>query len=324
VEGLVKLETIGFGGKLDKMLHALVFPDGRRIRVGQKCRVRLASVSPERRQMDFEPLEIEGKTVTRRERVQRPGRPGWQPTPRFEEEPRRERSAAPGRRLGQWRPDEEAPRLGVVSQEPGARRGRREEPREEPPKLQEKRRRFVRAGQWEEAAPSKADRKHRKGERGTGQFAESRRPEPREESPEQAGGTRRRRFVVRPVEQAERETEAPRSSWNPEAPPLAEGDPLAAFMADAPPPTPPPGFDRLRALAARSGRKGEERRYTEAPSAVLERPSREAREKRPARKATPGGKKASRAAPSGKRKGAQGGGKPPKSGGKFKPGRRGH
>ncbi|MFL5343972.1 MAG: ribonuclease R [Hyalangium sp.] len=320
VEGLVKLESLGFGGKLDKMLHALVFPDGRRIRVGQKCRVRLASVSPERRQMDFEPLEIEGRTVTRREQAQRPGRPGWQPSPRSEEGPRRERSTAPGRRLGQWRPDEEAPRLGVVSQEPGARRGRREEPREEPPKFEGKRGRFVRAGQWEEAAPSKADRKRWKGERGAGPSEESHRPE---QAPAQVGGTQRRRFVVRPVEQAERETEAPRSSWRPEAPPLAEGDPLAAFMADAPPPTPPPGFDRLRALAARSGHKGEERRYAEAPGPAQERPSHEAREKRPAHKATPGGKKASRAATAGKRKDARGGSKPSKSRGKFKPGRRG-
>ncbi len=279
VEGLVKLEAIGFGGKLDKMLHALVFPDGRRIRVGQKCRVRLASVSPERRQMDFEPLEIEGKPVTRRERAERPGRPEWQPSPRFEEGPRRERSTAPGRRLEQWRPGEETPRFGVVSQAP---------------KFEEKRRRFVRAGQWEEAAPSKAERKRGKGERGAGRFEEARRPEPRGEAPEQAGGTRRRRFVVRPVEQAEREAEAPRSSWSPESPPLAEGDPLAAFMADAPPPAPPPGFDRLRALAARSGRKS-----------------------------MPAETKASRAAPEGKRKDARGGGKPPKSRGKFKPGRRG-
>src|SRR5690606_10787743 len=74
VEGLVKTESVGFGGKLDKLLHALVYPDGRRIRVGQKCRVRLVSVSPERRQMDFEALELEGKAVTRRERPQRSGR----------------------------------------------------------------------------------------------------------------------------------------------------------------------------------------------------------------------------------------------------------
>jgi ribonuclease R len=287
VEGLVKLESLGFGGKLDKMLHALVFPDGRRIRVGQKCRVRLAAVSTERRQMDFEPLAIDGKPVTRSERAQRPSRPG---------------------RFGQWRPDEEEPRFGVVSQEQGGRR-------EEAPRFEEKRKRFVRAGQREEAAPSKADRKSWKGER-AGREEEPRRPAPREEAPEPVGGQRRRHFVARPAE-------APQSSWRPEPHPIAEGDPLAAFMADAPPPAPPPGFDRLRALAARREGPSEERRHAETPLAMLERPSSEPREKRPARKAGPGGKKASRAAPAGKRKGSQGGGKPPKSGGRFKPGRRG-
>ncbi|WP_224242571.1 ribonuclease R [Hyalangium gracile] len=305
VEGLVKLETLGFGGKLDKMLHALVFPDGRRIRVGQKCRVRLASVSPERRQIDFEPLEIDGKPVTRRERAQRPGRPGS--------------------RFGPWRPDAEEPRFGVVSQEPRGRGGKGEEPREEAPRFEEKRRRFVRAGQREEAAPSKADRKRWQGERGAGREQEPRRPEPRAAAPEPADGTPRRRFVVRPVQEAERarEAEAPGSTWRPEPHPIAEGDPLAAFMADAPPPTPPPGFDRLRALAARRANKSEERQPTEAPRAAFELPSREPRETRPARKAAPGGKKSSRAAPAGKRKGAGGGGKPSKSRGKFKPGRRG-
>jgi ribonuclease R len=212
VEGLVKAEAIGFGGKLDKMVHALVFPDGRRIRVGQKCRVRLASVSPERRQMDFEPLEIAGKRVVGRERSQRPARA-----------------------------------------------------REQAPRFEEKR--------------------------------------------------RRRRFVVRPVAQTER---APRAEertppWRPEPPKLAEGDPLAAFMADAPPLAPPPGFDRLRALASRHGRTEGTRRHGQEPEPRRERPAREARSS---------GKKTSHAAPVAKRKNAKGGGKPRKSGGRFKPGRR--
>ncbi len=321
VEGLVKTEAIGFGGKLDKMLHALVFPDGRRIRVGQPCRVRLASVSPERRQIDFEPLEIDGKPVVRRERAQRPGRPGWKPTPRFEEGPRRERSTRPGSRPGQWRPEEEAPRFGVVRREEEGRPGRGRAAREEAPRgPAAPRGRFVRAGQREEAAPAKAERKRWKSERGEGRHEEPRRPEPREEAPTQAEApSRRRRFVVRPVDQG---AEEPRTQWRPAPPPLAEDDPLAAFMADAPPPAPPPGVDRLRALAARSGHRGGERRAEEAPGRTRERPSHEPREKRPARKATPGGKKTSRAAPAGKRKGARGAGKSLKPRGKSKPGRR--
>lgn len=168
VEGLVKAEAIGFGGKLDKLVHALVFPDGRRVRVGQQCRVRLASVSPERRQMDFEPLEIAGKRVAGRERTQRPER-------------------------------------------------------------------------------------------------------------------------------------------------AREGDPLAAFMADAPPPAPPPGFDRLRALASRHERTEETRRHAPAPRPMQERPTRKTRSS---------GKKTSHAAPVARRKNAKGGGRPGEPGGKLKPGRR--
>jgi ribonuclease R len=262
VEGLVKLEAIGFGGKLDKLTHALVFPDGRRVRVGQQCRVRLASVSPERRQMDFEPLEIAGKRVVGRERSQRP--------------------------------------VGT---------------REQAPRFEEKRRRFVREGQREEAAPSKADRKRWKAERGPASSEKPARPAPRKEAPEQAGGTQRRRFVVRPADQAEH---APRvelraSSWRSEPPPLAEGDPLAAFMADAPPLAPPPGFDRLRALASRRGRAEGSRQHAEAPGPMRDRPEHKARSS---------GKKTSGVKPVARRKSAKGGGKPPKSGGKFKPGRR--
>ena len=309
VEGLVKTESIGFGGKLDKTLHALVFPDGRRIRVGQKCRVRLASVSPERRQMDFEALEIEGKPVVGRERPMRLGR------------------------------SEGAQRFGVIHREPEVRRGRRgeageeaprfkgrvRETRQEAPPREEKRRRFVREGQREEAAPSKVDRKRWMAQRGPEEHEKSRRPSSRDEAPEQAEGARRRRFVVRPQVREEPEVRAAdmEKPWRPEPPPIPEGDPLAAFMADAPPLAPPPGVDRLRALAARSGRNVPERHHTEAPERGRALPSRESPEMRPARRDVPGGKKTSRAAPAGKRKNARDGGKPPKkSGGKFKPGRR--
>ena len=200
VEGLVKTESLGFGGKLDKTLHALVFPDGRRVRVGQKCRVRLASVSTERRQMDFEPLEIEGRPV-RRERAVRPGQAGWRPSPRFEEA-------------------ESA--FGVVEQGASVPRGRGQE---EAPPREERRRRFVREGQREEAAPSKADRKRWTGQRSSEGSEEARRPSPRAEAPEAEEGTRRRRFVVRPQvrEEPEAREAPPATAWRPEPHPIPEG-----------------------------------------------------------------------------------------------------
>jgi ribonuclease R len=299
VEGLIKTESVGFGGKLDKLTHALVYPDGRRIRVGQPCRVQLVSVSPQLRRMDFVALEIDGKPVTSaQERPQRPGRrAGGQP--RYEEGPRSERSERPARKGGRWQPEAEAPRFGVVEQ--GARAGRGPKGREETPGFEEPRkRRFVRAGQREEAAPSRVERSRWKKEPPVARHEEARRPERQEEPVTPLGGPRRRRFMVRPVEQAE--TEETARPWRPEPPP-PEGDPLAAFMADAPPPTPPPGFDRLRALAARSARK-------EAPEPLP----------KPVRKAAPSGKKASKAAPAGKRKGTGERGAPKPR--KFKPGRR--
>jgi ribonuclease R len=314
VEGLIKTESVGFGGKLDKLTHALVYPDGRRIRVGQPCRVRLVSVSPQLRRMDFMALEIDGKPVTAQERPSRPGKRAA----RFEEAPRPERSERPGRRGGRWQPEAEEPRFGVVQPGDGARAGRAQRGREEAPGFEPPRqRRFVRAGQREEAAPSRAERSRWKTEPPTARREEPRRPESREEPTSPVGGPRRRRFVVRPAEQTVADPADTARPWRPEPPP-PEGDPLAAFMADAPPPTPPPGFDRLRALAARSLRsRGAEPRYEEAPAPEV----REPREQRPMRKAAPGRKKAPKAAAAGKRKGTGGRGVS-KGGGKFKPGRR--
>jgi len=311
IEGLIKTESVGFGGKLDKLTHALVYPDGRRIRVGQSCRVQLVSVSTQLRRIDFTALEIDGKPVTAQERPARPGKRGsWQP-----------RGEAEAPRRGRSRPEEEQPRFGVVRPGAGGKAGRAPREREETPRFEEPRkRRFVRAGQREEAAPSKAERSQWKAEAPAARREEPRRPESREE-PTAAGGSRRRRFVVRPAEQAVAAQDDTTRPWRPEPPP-PEGDPFAAFMADAPPPTPPPGFDRLRALAARSLRgrgAAETPRYEEAPVAPEPR---EPMERRPARKAAPGGKKAPKAAAAGKRKGAGGRGVS-KGGKKFKPGRRG-
>ncbi|MCY1033847.1 ribonuclease R [Corallococcus sp. BB11-1] len=62
VEGLVKAETLGPGSKLDKRVHSLVYPNGRRVRVGQKLRVRLLSASTVSRKIDFEALQFEGES----------------------------------------------------------------------------------------------------------------------------------------------------------------------------------------------------------------------------------------------------------------------
>ncbi|MDQ3265622.1 MAG: ribonuclease R [Myxococcota bacterium] len=61
VEGLVKAETLGPGFKLDPVQHALVYPSGRRVKVGQKLRVRLESVNLSRRQLDFVALNFAGE-----------------------------------------------------------------------------------------------------------------------------------------------------------------------------------------------------------------------------------------------------------------------
>ncbi|HLL00045.1 MAG TPA: ribonuclease R [Myxococcaceae bacterium] len=299
IEGLIKTESVGFGGKLDKLTHALVYPDGRRIRVGQSCRVQLVSVSTQLRRIDFAALEIDGKPVTAQERPSRAGKRG----------------------RGQPEAEAEAPRFGVVRPGAGGKAGRAPREPEETPRFEEPRkRRFVRAGQREEAAPSKAERSRWKAGAAAPRREEPQRSAPREE-PTTTGGARRRRFVVRPAEQAVAAQDDTTRPWRPEPPP-PEGDPFAAFMADAPPPTPPPGFDRLRALAARSLRGGGAKpppRYEEAAAAPAPR---EPMEQRPARKAAPGGKKAPRAAATGKRKGAGGRGVS-KGGKKFKPGRRG-
>jgi ribonuclease R len=58
IEGLVKGETLGSEFKLDKVLHQLVFPNGRKVRVGALLRVRLVSANTARRQLDFEAVNF--------------------------------------------------------------------------------------------------------------------------------------------------------------------------------------------------------------------------------------------------------------------------
>ncbi|RKH02661.1 ribonuclease R, partial [Corallococcus sp. CA053C] len=72
VEGLVKAETLGPGAKLDKRVHSLVYSNGRRVRVGQKLRVRLLSASTVSRKIDFEALQFEGESPLARTAAARP------------------------------------------------------------------------------------------------------------------------------------------------------------------------------------------------------------------------------------------------------------
>ncbi|WP_245918985.1 ribonuclease R [Melittangium boletus] len=71
VEGLVRADSLGFGARFDKALLALLLPGGFRVRVGQKARVRLASVNVTLRRIDFEALEVAGHAVKAMQAVER-------------------------------------------------------------------------------------------------------------------------------------------------------------------------------------------------------------------------------------------------------------
>jgi ribonuclease R len=58
IEGLVKGETVEPRFRFDPLTYAMVFGSGRRLRVGAKLRVRLASVNLQRRQIDFEVVQF--------------------------------------------------------------------------------------------------------------------------------------------------------------------------------------------------------------------------------------------------------------------------
>ena len=83
VEGLVKAESLGPAHKLDKVLHQLVYPNGKKIRVGMEMRVRLISVSTARRQLDFEVVGKEERSATPRA-PEEPPRAGGSPHPGFD------------------------------------------------------------------------------------------------------------------------------------------------------------------------------------------------------------------------------------------------
>ena len=61
VEGLVRADAFGPGSRFDKALHAFVLAGGRRVKVGQKLRVRLANVNLALRRIDFDPVAFEGE-----------------------------------------------------------------------------------------------------------------------------------------------------------------------------------------------------------------------------------------------------------------------
>jgi ribonuclease R len=63
VEGLVRADSLGVGTRFDKNLHSFTLPGGFRVRVGQKARVRLVNVNLQLRRIEFEALEVAGKTI---------------------------------------------------------------------------------------------------------------------------------------------------------------------------------------------------------------------------------------------------------------------
>jgi ribonuclease R len=71
VEGLVRADSLGFGTRFDKTLHVLTLPGGFRVRVGQKARVRLVNVNLALRRIEFEALEVDGRTVRAMQAVDR-------------------------------------------------------------------------------------------------------------------------------------------------------------------------------------------------------------------------------------------------------------
>jgi ribonuclease R len=82
VEGLVKAEALGSGSRFDPEAYALIWPNGRRVKVGERVRARLISANVARRQLEFEPVALGDEEVTavagdgahRRRRFQHPDR----------------------------------------------------------------------------------------------------------------------------------------------------------------------------------------------------------------------------------------------------------
>jgi ribonuclease R len=56
VEGLVRGESLGLGFRFDPAAYALLWPDGRRVKVGDRLEARLISANVSRRQLEFEAI----------------------------------------------------------------------------------------------------------------------------------------------------------------------------------------------------------------------------------------------------------------------------
>ncbi|MBM4380088.1 MAG: VacB/RNase II family 3'-5' exoribonuclease, partial [Deltaproteobacteria bacterium] len=211
VEGMVKAEALGPMAKLDPAVHALVFPNGRKVRVGQKLQVRLASVNTVRRQLDFEPVAFEGEAA-----LERPPERGW----------------ARGSSRGDRRGAGAQPRTG----RPGRPQdGERAAPRKEGGRPDASRR-----------TPA-AQGKQRGSRHGTHEPARSKYGRPSGPQPE-----RQQNPAGRPVEPPVERIVAPgrhRKPWERED--LQERE--KAAPAEPRTDSPHPGFDRLRALAAKQG-----------------------------------------------------------------------
>jgi ribonuclease R len=65
VEGLVRGESMGSAFRFDPAAYALIWPDGRRVKVGNRLEVRLVSANVGRRQLDFEVVGRESKGAAR-------------------------------------------------------------------------------------------------------------------------------------------------------------------------------------------------------------------------------------------------------------------
>ncbi|MCE9670422.1 ribonuclease R [Myxococcus stipitatus] len=266
VEGLVKAETLGPGSKLDKQTHSLVYPNGRRVRVGQKLRVRLTSVNATARKIDFEALQFEGEApLARAEGAQRGRRHEW-----------REQAVPHGRqragRPGKWEREQRRAEQPEARRSPDA--GAHGQPRG----------RFVRDGRREESAPTRVENASR---RSWKEEASASR-EPQRSSSAQAHGSKPRKFF-RPepprseavVGEVVPETPRPATTVGPRG-----GDEQAPWVAptahgvEEGASSPHPGFDRLRALAAQGkphhGRKegkGAQQRHGGKDARQTQRPA---------------------------------------------------
>ncbi len=67
IEGLVKADSVAGSFRFDPLTQAATFGSGRRVRVGEKVRVKVASVSLERRQVDLDVLALGDELVLPRE-----------------------------------------------------------------------------------------------------------------------------------------------------------------------------------------------------------------------------------------------------------------